>query len=115
MDARHLRACARYVEMNPVRAGLAARPQDWPWSSATAHLAGHDDGLVAVRPLLDRAADWRGVLDSALPQADYEAIRRGERTGRPLGADAFVEALEASLGRSLKPQKPGPKPRVADN
>ena len=107
-------ACARYVEMNPVRAGLAARPQDWPWSSATAHLAGHDDGLVAARPLLDRAADWRGVLDSALPQADYEAIRRGERTGRRLGADAFVEALEASLGRSLKPQKPGPKPRVAE-
>ena len=38
MDERHLMACARYVEMNPVRAGLVAAPQDWRWSSAAAHL-----------------------------------------------------------------------------
>ena len=103
--------CARYVEMNPVRAGLTRRPEDWPWSSATAHLAGRDDRAVIAQPLLDRAPDWRGLLDSALPQADYEAIRRGERSGRPLGAEAFVESLEARLGRALKPQKRGPKPR----
>jgi len=114
MDEPHLMACARYVEMNPVRAGLAAMAGDWPWSSARAHLAGRSDGLVEVQPLLDRAPDWRGLLDSALPQADYDAIRRGERTGRPLGAADFVRGLEARLGRRLSPQKPGRKPRASE-
>ncbi len=111
MDEHHLMACARYVEMNPVRARLAAAAADWPWSSARAHLAGQNDGLVDVGPLLERAPDWRELLNSALPQADYDAIRRGERTGRPLGAAAFVEQLEGRLGRTLAPQKPGRKPR----
>jgi putative transposase len=111
MDEPHLMACARYVEMNPVRAGLTVAARDWPWSSAKAHLAGRGDGLVDVRPLLERAPDWQALLDSALSQADYEAIRRGERTGRPLGAADFVERLEARLGRALAPQKPGRKPK----
>jgi putative transposase len=114
MDEPHLMACARYVEMNPVRARLVERAADWPWSSAAAHLAGRGDGLVDAAPLLERAADWRGLLDSALPQADYDAIRRGERTGRPLGGEVFVKALEASLGRSLQPGKRGPKPKVRE-
>jgi putative transposase len=63
MDETHLLACARYVELNPVRAQLAARPQDWPWSSARAHLAGRDDGVVEVRPLLARVGDWSDFLD----------------------------------------------------
>jgi putative transposase len=46
MDEAHMVACARYVELNPVRAGLVARAEDWPWSSAAAHLAGRDDALV---------------------------------------------------------------------
>lgn len=111
MDEPHLMACARYVEMNPVRAGLAAAPDDWPWSSARAHLAGRGDGLVDVRALLDRAPDWQALLDSALPQADYEAIRKGERTGRPLGAGGFIERIEAQLGRAVAPRKPGRKPK----
>ncbi len=112
MDERHLMACARYVEMNPVRARLAARAEDWPWSSARAHLAATSDGLVDIRPLLERAPDWREVLDSALSQADYEAIRRGERTGRPLGAAEFVARLEEQLGRRLAPRTPGRKPKA---
>jgi putative transposase len=46
MEERHLLACARYVEINPVRAGLVAAPEAWPWSSAAAHLARQDDGLA---------------------------------------------------------------------
>ena len=111
MDERHLMACARYVEMNPVRAKLTTVARDWPWSSARAHLTGRSDALVDVRPLLNRAPDWQGLLDSALPQADWEAIRRGERTGRPLGAAQFVARIEAQLGRTLAPQKPGRKPK----
>jgi putative transposase len=51
MDEQHLLAAVRYVERNPVRARLCARPEGWPWSTAAAHLAGRDDALVSVRPL----------------------------------------------------------------
>ena len=110
MDEPHLMACARYVEMNPVRAGLVTRPQDWRWSSARSHLAAQDDRLVQVAPLLARQPDWRDFLDGALPQEAYEAIRRGERTGRPLGSADFVRRLEAELGRPLAPRPAGRKP-----
>ena len=56
MDEEHLMAAARYVAMNPVRARLVERAEDWPWSSARAHLAGRDDGLVEVAPLLAAVA-----------------------------------------------------------
>ena len=112
MDDGYLLAAARYVELNPVRAGLADRPEGWPWSSAGAHLAGRDDALVTAAPLLERLDDWRAVLDAGLDEAGLEAIRRHERTGRPLGGDAFVAALEAALGRTLRPRRPG-RPRKA--
>ena len=111
MDEPHLLACARYVELNPVRARLARRARDWRWSSAKAHLAGRDDGLVETAPLLALAPDWPALLGRGLGEAEGEAIRAGERTGRPLGAAAFVERLERRLGRTLKRQKPGPRPK----
>ena len=109
MDGAHLLACARYVELNPVRAGLAARAEDWPWSSARAHLAGKDDGLVRMQPLLDQVGDWAGFLEAGLSEAEHAAIRAGERTGRPLGSPEFVADLEQRLGRVLARQKSGPK------
>ena len=110
MDEAHLFACVRYVELNPVRAKLARRPGDWKWSSARAHLAGRDDALVRVKPLLDRVDDWASFLGEGLKDEERDAIRKGERTGRPLGAPAFVKRLEKKLGRTLARRKPGPKP-----
>ena len=110
MDESHLLAAARYVELNPVRATLAAAARDWPWSSARAHLDGRDDGLVMVRPLLDLVADWREFLRGGLSEDEHEAIHAGERTGRPLGSAKFVARLEKRLKRPLARQKPGPKP-----
>jgi len=111
-DEAHLLACARYVELNPVRAGLAARPQQWLWSSARAHLAGQDDELVSVGPLLDRVPDWADFLAGGLGAKEHAAIRSGERTGRPLGSAEFVADLEHRLARPLARKKPGPKPKV---
>ena len=112
MDDDHLLACARYVELNPVRAGLVERPEDWQWSSARAHLGIGDDGITARRPLLDRVADWRGFLDGGLDATTLETIRRHARTGRPLGVESFLEGLERSLGRSVRPRPRGrPKRR----
>jgi len=110
MDGGHTLAAARYVELNPVRAGLVRAAADWPWSSAQAHLAGRDDGLVQVGPLLGQAPDWPAFLAAGIGDDEREALRAGERTGRPLGSDAFVAGLERDLGRPLARRKPGPKP-----
>jgi putative transposase len=113
MDENYLFACARYVELNPVRAKLAARARDWNWSSARAHLSGRNDELVKVSPLLERVGDWGAFLREGLDGAAREAIRASERTGRPLGSPAFVRKLEKKLDRTLARGKPGPKPRHA--
>ena len=114
MDEDHLLACARYVELNPVRAKLVKRPEDWPWSSARAHLAGahldEDDGITSLQPLLTRVPDWRTLLESGRDERTLEAIRRHSRTGHPLGSDAYFKELERSLGRRVGPPRRG-RPR----
>lgn len=108
MDETYLLAAALYVETNPVRANLSPDAASWPWSSAQAHLAKRDDGLVKVKPLLDMVSDWKQFL-AGPDEERLNDIRRHERTGRPLGSDGFVEWLESALGRALKREKPGPK------
>jgi putative transposase len=110
LDAQHALAAARYIEQNPVRAGLVKYPWDWPWSSAGAHLVGSNDVLVRVRPLLAKVSDWRQFLIEEEDEATLEALRLCSRTGRPLGAADFVAQLESSFGRRLRPRKPGPRP-----
>jgi putative transposase len=107
MDENHLIACARYVELNPVRAKLVRRPEDWPWSSARAHLAGQADGITALEPLITRTGHWRALLDGGLEEAALQAIRRHSRTGHPLGSDGFFETLQRRLGRDVRPRPPG--------
>ncbi len=111
MDDAYLMTCLRYVELNPVRAGLVRRARDWRWSSARAHLSGRADGLIEPQKLLRRVTDWRAFLGEGLDEASLAAIRGGERTGRPLGSARFVRRLETRLGRTLARQKPGPKPQ----
>lgn len=111
LDEAHLIAAVRYVELNPVRARLVASPEDWAWSSARAHLGGQDDGLTAFEPLASRIGDWRRYLAAGTDDAAIDALRRHTRTARPLGADTFMTELEARLGLTLRPRKPGPKPR----
>ena len=105
MDERHTIAAVRYIELNPLRAGLVRRPEDYVWSSARAHLLGRDDGLVRVAPMLARVPDWARFLATPGEAIDF---RKHEKTGRPLGDDTFVDALERAVGRALRPRKPGP-------
>jgi putative transposase len=97
--------------LNPVRARLCERAEDWPWSSARAHLAGGDDGLVEVAPLLDRVGDFRAFLGGEEDQQATRALRMAETTGRPLGDAPWVAALEERTGRTLAAQKRGRKKR----
>ena len=113
MDEAHLLACTRYVELNPVRAGLVKKPEQWRWSSARAHVKAQDDILVNHKPLLELVKKpWDRFLALGLKESEIGLFRRHESTGRPLGADSFVARVERRLGRTLKPQKPGPKGKV---
>jgi putative transposase len=109
LDERYLLAAARSLEQNPVRVGLAATPWGYRWSSAAAHVAGEDDGLTTVAPLLALVDHWMDFLATGAPEDEVTALRRHERSGRPLGHESFVVALEETLGRALRRGKPGPK------
>ncbi|WP_258571218.1 transposase [Flavimaribacter sediminis] len=115
MDEDHLANALRYVTLNPVRAKLATRAGDWPWSSARAHLAGRDDKVVRVAPVLERTGDFSEFLGERFDETSaFAALRRAETIGRPIGNADWVAALERRTGRNLTPGRPGRKPAIRD-
>ena len=114
LDEPYVLTAARYVELNPVCAGLVNAPSRYRWSSAAAHVRGQDDARVQVAPLLKLAPPWRGFLARVIRKEDIKLLRAHEQTV-PLGDEEFLATLEETLGRILRRQKPGPKPRPARN
>jgi len=112
MDEAHTLKALRYMAFNPVRARLCAAPGDWEWSSVRAHLAGKNDALVTVRPVLAIARRFADLLDQLPGKRDSAAFEPLAANGRPLGDEAFLAMAERKLGRTLRKGKPGPKPRV---
>ena len=101
----------RYVELNPVRAGLTQAAEDYAWSSAVMHLGGPDPiGLLDLEEWKRgwSPAEWADVLGSG-PE-DSRAIRQATFGGRPLGSELFVAGLEKKLDRKLAKSRPGRKP-----
>ena len=80
-------------------------------SSARAHLAGKDDGLAVVRPVLDRVANFRALIADANEDQSFSALRAAKQTGRPLGDAPFIEGLERTLSRRIARRAPGRKPK----
>ncbi len=111
LDGPHARAAARYVERNPVRAKLVRRAWRWPWSSAAGHVAGRPDALVrAPGPLEAEVTDWRRFLLGPEDEEAATLLRLHGRTGRPLGSEGFLSAVESLVGRPVRPASPG-RPR----
>lgn len=110
LDNHHLWIPLRYVELNPVRAGLVVPAQPWPWSSAIAHSGCEElDTFLAME---QRRKRWsketsKEYLVAGNAEAEMAAIRQRTHTGRPLGGDEFVHSLEQATRRSLAPQKGG--------
>jgi len=112
MDEAHLAAALRYVALNPVRARLARRAQDWRWSSVHVHLGlVADDGVTAKAPVLGRYPNFAGMIEAGEDEILSQRLRRAETIGRPLGSEAFIGALEQASGRTFKPARRGPKPK----
>jgi putative transposase len=113
MDEEHLMTAARYVALNPVRAHLVERPEDWRWSSVGAHLAAQDDALVTVAPLTERAGGrFADLIETAPSDEAVSALRAAETIGRPVGSPAFLDRLADATGRDPRPRRRGPKPKV---
>lgn len=111
MDEEHLLAARLHVALNPVRARLVARAQDWRWSGVHAlpdPVPG--DGLTETAPVLARIPDFGGLLAMGEDEQLSGALRRAECIGRPLGDTAFLDCIKTTLGRNPAPRKRGPQP-----
>ncbi|WNK01524.1 hypothetical protein L2D14_08820 [Thalassospiraceae bacterium LMO-JJ14] len=112
LDETHLVAAMAYVALNPVRARLVGRAEDWRWSSIHAYRRpGTSDGVTdchAVAPYIEAAMR---IIATGEEDARFMSLRRSESIGRPVGDDDFIRAAEKRTGRALKPAKRGPKPK----
>ncbi len=108
LDGAHLSVALRYVERNPVRAGLAERVEQYPWSSAAAHLTGLDPrNVLDMNFWLDRGAaeNWRSLHATPEELLAVRLLQRATFTGRPVGSAGFIEQLEVQLERTLRPHQ----------
>ncbi len=108
MDDEHAAWAIRYVETNPVRAGLAPRAEEYRWSSAAAHAGLRRDDVLSVDAhRYADVEDWLAWLQEACDEPSAHLLRCHTRTGRPLGDERFVAQLEMKTGRALKPKRAG--------
>lgn len=111
MDESHFLMAMRYVELNPVQAGMVSTPEQWPWSSARAHLWGRTDPLVDGREAGHFVGDWSSYLAEGMPASQSKTIESHLSTGRPMGDTSFIERAEQQLNRPLQKRRPGRKPK----
>ncbi len=117
---RYCLTCYRYLELNPVRAGMVGHPADYRWSSYHCNGLGKPDTLISPHDCWQlrgeddqgRTATYRALFKAALEQADIEHIRHCMNTGLPTGNDRFRRDIEKVLsirigqGKRGRPRKP---------
>ena len=108
MDEPHAISALRYVEQNPVRAGLCELPEEWPWSSARGNLGLLDDPLIERAVTKRLVPDWRSHL-SGDGGCHIKAIRHQTGTGRPDGSSQFLDDIERRTGRRVRKRRAGRK------
>ena len=102
LDDQSLFEEVRYIENNPVRAGIVERAEDYPWSSARYHVLGEPDLVIKDGGFLNREIkDWRAYLAAKGEDPILTRTWHSLRTGRPAGDERFVRMLEKILGRRL--------------
>ncbi len=118
LDDSHLWEALRYVELNPVRAGMVSAAEQWRWSSAAAHcIPDAADKMLETERWQKRwtVAAWREHLAAGESATDVRSLRQCTHTGRPLGTAEFVAQLEQTTSRPLAPRKGGrPKKPASD-
>ena len=109
LDERHLYSSVRYVERNPLRAGIIQKAEDYPWSSARAHILGKKDLLISGQENILKIENWSDYLKEKDDPSLIEQIEAHEKTGKPLGSDIFLRKLEEVTGRKILRLPPGRK------
>ena len=105
---QYLWAVAHYIERNPLVAGLTERPDEYPWSSARAHVTGAEDAILSKEPWLPTSErEAYALFVRADTNTADDEINKATRTGRPLGSDGFIDMLETRFDQSLRPKKIG--------
>jgi putative transposase len=105
----YLLACYRYIEMNPVAAGIASRPDDYPWSSYRANALDEHDALITAHDLYsemgrgveDRFSAYRDLFNSEIAEADINQISQALSRNPPTGGRHFKLQIETALGRKI--------------
>lgn len=119
---RHLLACMRYIELNPVRAGLCGEPAQWPWSSASHHVGLARSSLITEHPLywslgntpFEREHAYREFLASDVSLSEPAQFTEAVLRGRPLGGESFLKPLTQDHAAANKRPRGRPrKPIVA--
>lgn len=120
---KYLLACQRYIELNPVRAGMVSDPADYSWSSYRAHALGchvkmwspHDEYLALGTSKLARSDAYQALFRNKLDQELVADIRQAANVGLALGNDKFKEEVERLTGQRQHHLKRGPKPKPKPN
>ena len=108
-------ACSRYIELNPVRAGISPAPLDYPWSSYAHHTGVRVDGLVTDHLLywgmgntpFQREAAYSELVMQGIPQDEVDFVTNSVLKNQPLGSDTFKAELERRTSRQILPAKRG--------
>lgn len=116
----YLLACYRYIELNPVRAGMVPEPAAYPWSSYRWHALGHPDPVVTDHALYlalartpqERQQVYQALFQERLHTGLLQEIRTTLQQGRILGTERFKDAIQTILARRVRPGKAG-RPRQA--
>ena len=120
-EDKYLLSCQRYIELNPVRAGMVAAPGDYPWSSYRHHALGKTDPLLTPHPSYielhtHRAARqkaYRSLFSDTLNDALLSQLRENTNACTVIGNDRFKEQISAMLGRALPTGKRGRPKKLA--
>lgn len=120
---RYLLTCHRYIELNPVRAGLVPHPGDYPWSSHRHYAAARPDGLITEHPSflslgngpVERQQAFRALFLHELDQKTLAEIREAVNAGCALGSESFVAAVQAKLGRSVRAPRLGRPTKISED
>jgi len=118
----YLLACQRYIELNPVRAGMAAHPADYRWSSYRANAQGEAEALIRPHEVyqalgLDaaaRQAAYRELFRAELEPGLVDQIRRATNGNFALGGTRFGDEMSVLLGRRVRPGKSGRPRKLAE-
>lgn len=118
LDDAYLRAAVRYVERNPVRAGMARHAEDYRWSSAASHCGKRIDGLLNLESVwskqLSVMEDWSAWLSEGDEAEEIQMLRRNVDKGLPCGSEGFIKKLGRQAGRLLD-YRPQGRPKKAND